>query len=162
MTPVPASASRVETTHLVMPNHANVHGTAFGGTIMQWTDLTAAMAALRHARIPVVTASVDQLNFLIPIPIGHLVILRAQVNAVFSTSMEVGVEVLGEDPHSGEQRRCCNAWLTFVAVGEDGRPLRLPRLETSTAEERQREVEAGRRRATRLALRRELEARPGR
>lgn len=157
--PVPAAASRVEMTQLVMPGHANVLGTAFGGTVMQWTDLAASMAAMRHARLPVVTASVDQLDFRAPVRIGQIAILRAQVNAVFTTSMEVGVEVLTEDPRSGEQRRCCVAHLTFVALGEDGRPVPVPPLLPEGPEERRREEEAGVRRASRLALRAALQAR---
>jgi len=158
MTPVPASASRVEMIQLVMPGHANVLGTAFGGTVMQWTDLAASMAAMRHARLPVVTASVDQLTFLSPVRIGQIAVLRAQVNAVFHSSMEVGVEVLTEDPQSGEQRRCCNAFLTFVAVGADGRPVAVPHLLVAGPEEQHREREAGVRRAARLALRNQLAA----
>jgi len=160
--PVPAEASRVEMTQLVMPGHANVVGTAFGGTIMQWTDLCASMAAMRHARLTVVTASVDQLTFLAPVRIGQIAILRAQVNAVFATSMEVGVEVLTEDPGSGEQRRCCDAFLTFVALGADGRPVPVPPLEASTGAERRREREARARRASRLQLREQLRGSPGR
>src|SRR5690242_3943089 len=94
----PPSESHVSVTHLVMPSDANVLGTTFGGMVMQWTDLAAAMAAMRHARLPVVTASIDQLSFLAPIRVGHMAILTAQVNAVFGTSMEVGVVVLSEDP----------------------------------------------------------------
>lgn len=156
MTSVPASASRVEMTQLVMPGHANVVGTAFGGTVMQWTDLAASMAAMRHARLPVVTASVDRLDFLSPVRIGQIAILRAQVNAVFRSSMEVGVEVLTEDPQSGEQRRCCDALLTFVALGADGRPVAVPPLEAASEEERRRERQAGVRREARLALREAL------
>jgi acyl-CoA hydrolase len=156
MTSVPASASRVEMTQLVMPGHANTVGTAFGGTIMQWTDLAAGMAAMRHARLPVVTASVDQLTFLSPVRIGQIAILRAQVNAVFHSSMEVGVEVLTEDPRSGEQRRCCDAFITFVALGADGRPVAVSPLGVASEEERRREREAGVRRSARLALREAL------
>lgn len=156
MTPVPAAASRVEMTQLLMPGHANVHGTAFGGTIMQWTDSCAGMAAMRHARLPVVTVSVDQFTFLSPVHIGQIAILRAQVNAVFKSSMEVGVVVLTEDPRTGEQRRCCDAFLTMVAVGEDGRPVAVPALLVETEEERRREREAGVRRQVRLALREAL------
>ena len=150
---VPASASRVEMTQLMMPGHANVLGTAFGGTIMQWTDLCASMAAMRHARLTVVTASVDRLDFLAPVRIGQIAILRAQVNAAFGTSLEVGVEVLTEDPRSGDRLRCCDAFLTFVAIAPDGRPVPVPPLAAETEEERRREREAGERRAARLLLR---------
>ncbi len=159
MDPVAPAASRVEMTQLVMPSHANVLGSAFGGTVMQWTDLAAAMAAMRHARLPVVTASIDQLDFLSPVRIGQIAILAAQVNAVFRTSLEVGVEVSTEDPMTGERRRCCNAWLTFVALGPDGRPTELPPLAAASEEERRRERAAVARREARLALRRTLAGR---
>jgi acyl-CoA hydrolase len=154
--PKPASASRVEVTHLVQPGDANVMGTAFGGIVMQWTDVAAAMAAMRHARLPVVTASIDQLSFLAPVRIGQIAILHAQVTAVFATSMEVGVEVVTEDPGSGEQRKCCDAYLTFVALGPDGRPTAVPPLLAGTDEERRRERDARVRREARLRLREAL------
>jgi acyl-CoA hydrolase len=149
----PAAGSRTEVTHLVMPSDANSLGTAFGGMVMQWTDLAASMAAMRHARTPVVTASIDQLSFLAPIRIGHMAILTAQVNAVFGTSMELGVEVVTEDPRSGERRKCCDAYLTFVALGPDGKPTRAPPLLVESDEERRRERDARARREARLALR---------
>ena len=151
--PKPSRASRVETTHLVMPSDANVLGSAFGGVVMQWTDLAAGMAAMRHARLPVVTASIDQLSFLSPVHIGHIAMLRAQVNAVFGTSMEVGVEVTTEDPTTGEHRLCCDALLTFVALGPDGRPTAVPPLAPETADAQRRERAARVRREARLAAR---------
>ena len=156
MTPVPASASHVEMTQLVMPSHANSHGTAFGGTVMAWTDLAAGMAAMRHARLPVVTASIDQLVFRSPVRIGQIALLRAQVNAVFATSMEVGVLVLTEEPLTGEQRLCCEAYLTFVALGPDQHPRPVPPLLVESELERQRQREASTRRAARLELREAL------
>jgi acyl-CoA hydrolase len=152
----PASASHVEVTHLVMPPDANTLGTAFGGMVMQWTDLAASMSAMRHARLPVVTASIDQLSFLAPIRIGQIAILTAQVTAVFGTSMEVGVEVITEEPRTGERRKCCDAYLTFVALGADGRPTAAPPLRADTDEERRHEREARTRREARLALRTSL------
>ncbi len=151
--PKPASGSRVEVTQLVLPGDANTLGTAFGGNVMKWTDGAASMAAMRHARLPVVTASIDQLTFLAPVLIGHMAILIAQVNAVFETSMEVGVEVSTEDPATGERRKCCDAFLTFVALGRDGRPTAVPQLAVETDEERRRERAARVRREARLALR---------
>lgn len=151
--PKPARASRVEVTHLVQPGDANVLGTAFGGKVMQWTDVTAAMSAMRHSRLPVVTASIDQLSFLAPVRIGEMAILHAQVTAVFATSMEVGVEVLSEDPRTGERRKCCDAFLTFVALGPDGRPVAVPPLLAETDEEQRRERDARVRRDARLKLR---------
>ena len=152
-TPKPVSQSRIEHTHLVMPGEANNLGTAFGGMIMQWTDVAGAMAAMRHARGPVVTVSIDQLTFLAPIRIGYMALLSAQVNAVFQTSMEVGVEVSSEDPMTGERRKCCDAFLTFVALGPDRRPVAVPPLLAETEEEKRRERDARVRREARLQLR---------
>jgi len=154
--PKPASASRVEVVHLVHPGDANVIGTAFGGKVMEWTDVAAAMSAMRHARLPVVTASIDQLSFLAPVRIGQMALVHAQVTAVFATSMEVGVEVLTEDPGTGERRRCCDAYLTFVALGPDGRPTAVPPLLAESEEERRRERDARVRREARLRLREAL------
>lgn len=155
----PASQSRVEVTHLVMPGDANVLGTAFGGMVMQWTDLAAGMAAMRHARRPVVTASIDRLAFLAPVRIGHMAILTAQVNAVFRTSMEVGVVVVTEDPLTGTRQKCCDAYLTFVVLAPDGKPTAAPPLVAETDEERCREADAAVRREARLALRATLRGR---
>ena len=154
--PKPVSASRVEMTELVMPTDANNLGSAFGGRIVMWMDLAGAVAARRHARMPVVTVAIDQLTFLAPVRLGHVAVLRAQVNAAFGTSMEVEVEVLGEDPDTGARRRCCDAFLTFVALGPDRRPARVAPLLLESDEERQRERAAHDRRARRL------EARPAR
>jgi acyl-CoA hydrolase len=148
--PKPASASRVEVTHLVMPSDANVRGSAFGGMVMQWIDLAAAMSAMRHARLPVVTASIDQLSFRAPIRTGAMAVLHAQVNAVFGTSLEVEVEVHSEEPLTGERRRCCDAYLTFVALGTDGKPAPIEPLLAETEDERRREREARTRREARL------------
>ncbi|HVI94165.1 MAG TPA: acyl-CoA thioesterase [Anaeromyxobacter sp.] len=158
--PKPASASRVEVTHLVMPGDANVVGTAFGGMVMQWIDLAASMAAMRHSRLPVVTASIDQLSFLAPVRIGHMALVDAQVNAVFGSSMEIGVIVRTEDPLTGERRKCCDAYLTFVALDGGGRPTKAPPLLAESDDERRREREARVRRDARLALRDALRAAP--
>jgi acyl-CoA hydrolase len=155
----PASESRVEVTHLVMPGDANVLGSAFGGRIMEWTDVAAGMAAMRHARLPVATASVDQLTFLAPVRIGQIAILHAQVTAAFTTSMEVGVEVVTEDPGTGARRKCCDAFLTFVALDRDGRPTAVPPLLAGSEDERRRERDARVRREARLALRAALRGR---
>ncbi len=157
MTPVPVSASHVEMTQLVMPSHANGHGTAFGGTVMAWIDLAAGMAAMRHARLPVVTASIDQLAFRSPVRIGQIALIRAQVNAVFATSMEVGVLVLTEEPLTGEQQLCCEAFLTFVALGPDQHPRPVPPLLAGSELERERQRGAAVRREARLRLRKALE-----
>jgi acyl-CoA hydrolase len=141
-------------TQLVMPGDANVVGTAFGGRIMSWIDLAAALAAMRHARMPVVTASIDQLDFLAPVRIGQVALVRARVNAVFGSSMEVGVEVLTEDPVTGDRRKCCDAFVTLVSLGPDGRPTRGPRLTPEGDDDRRRAAEAEERRALRQQHRR--------
>jgi acyl-CoA hydrolase len=117
------------------------------------------MAAMRHARLPVATASIDQLSFLAPVRIGQIAMLAAQVTAVFTTSMEVGVEVVTEDPRTGERRKCCDAYLTFVALDGDGRPTAVPPLVASTDAERRHERDAKVRREARLALRAALRGR---
>jgi acyl-CoA hydrolase len=149
----PASASRIETTHIVMPSDANAYGTAFGGMVMQWIDIAASMSAMRHARLPVVTASVDQLAFLAPLRVGDMAVLVARVNAAFGTSLEVEVDVWSEHPLTGERERCCDAFLTFVTLGQDGRPTRVPPLLCQGDEERSRAEEARARREARLAQR---------
>jgi acyl-CoA hydrolase len=148
-----ASSSSVEMTELVMPSDANTLGTAFGGRVVQWIDLAAGMAAMRHCRMPVVTASIDQLAFLAPIRVGDLVVLRAQVNAVFGSSMEVQVDVLAEKPVSGDRQACCEAFLTFVALGAAGVPARAPLLLPQSEEEERRARDAASRRGARLARR---------
>jgi acyl-CoA hydrolase len=140
-------------TQLVMPSDANVLGTAFGGRVVQWIDLAAGLAAMRHTRMPVVTASIDQLAFLAPIRVGDIVILKAQVNAVFGSSMEVQVDVQSERPSTGERRECCEAFLTFVALAADGKPARAPLLLPQTEEEEERGRAAADRRSLRLARR---------
>ncbi|HVO21866.1 MAG TPA: hotdog domain-containing protein [Anaeromyxobacter sp.] len=149
----PPSTSRTETAHLIMPSDANVYGTAFGGIVMQWIDLAAAMAAMRHARLPVVTASVDQLNFTAPLKVGEMAILAARLNATFGSSMEVEVEVVSENPLTGARQRGCDAFLTLVALGPDGRPSRVPPLLFESEAERERAAQALRRREARLAQR---------
>jgi acyl-CoA hydrolase len=154
--PKSPAASLVEMTELVMPSDGNALGTAFGGRIVQWTDLAAGVCAMRHAGVPVVTVSIDQLTFLSPIRIGHVALLEARVNAVFRSSMEVGVVVVAENPLSGERHKCCDAYLTFVALGADKRPTEVPPLLTETSEEKRRERDARTRREARLALRKTL------
>lgn len=150
------SDSRCEMTQLVMPSDANALGTAFGGKIVEWTDLAAGIAAMRHARVPCVTVSIDQLSFLAPVRIGSFALITAQVNAVFGTSMEVGVEVVAEDAATGARRKCCDAYLTFVALGPDRRPARVPPLRAAGEDDARRAREAAVRRRARLALREAL------
>lgn len=150
-----AADTVVDTTHLVLPGEGNVHGNVFGGHVCAWLDLACAVSAMRHARRPVVTASMDDLHFHAPIRVGHVAIIRCQVNAVFRTSLEVGAEVWAEDPHTGERRHATSAFLTFVSLA-DGRAVPLPRLVCETDAERQREQEALARRAARLERRRAI------
>ena len=145
-------ASSVEMNEIVLPQHANALGTAFGGVIMSWIDICAAMAAQRHARAVVVTASMDQLDFAAPIKVGHVVCLRARVNYVARTSMEVGVRVESEDMLTGERRHAASAYLTFVALDAAGAPRPVRPLAPETEVERLRHAEAQVRRAHRLEL----------
>src|SRR5512136_2380900 len=116
------SESAVETRYLVMPQQANPQGTAFGGAIVSWIDMVAAMAAQRHCGTEVVTAGIDSLIFRHPIRIGDQVVLRAAVNYVSRSSMEVGVQVIRDDPYSGRQVLATTAHLTLVALDENQRP----------------------------------------
>jgi acyl-CoA hydrolase len=138
---------------LALPNDANVLGNLLGGKVMHLVDLAGAMAAMRHARLPVVTASVDHMNFLHPVRIGQLVMLRSAVNRVFRTSMEVGVKVFVEDLISGEVRHTSSAYLTFVAVDRTGKAVSICPVIPETDEERRRYQQAELRREYRLGLR---------
>ena len=147
--------TQVEMTQIVLPSHTNNHGTIFGGQVAAWCDICAAVSAQRFCRGPVVTASMDQLHFLEPIRKGMVVIFLSQVNQVWRTSMEVGVRVLAEDPMTGARSHCCSAYLTFVALNEQGKPTQLPSLNlTKDAEFHRRAKEADIRKAHRLELKR--------
>src|SRR5438309_11178686 len=117
---------------------ANTPGNVHGGTVMKLCDEAAALAAIKHSRRRVVTAAMDRMAFLYPIRVGDLVTLSATVNAAWRTSMEVGVRVDAEDPRTGEVRHTNTAYLTMVAIDEDGRPLPVPPLRAETAEEQRR------------------------
>lgn len=133
----PVSESTVQMTELVLPSNTNALGTIFGGVIMSWVDIAAAIAAQRHARQPVVTASIDALNFVAPVHLGWVVNLKASVNYAGKTSMEVGVRVDAENPITGEKFHTATAYLTFVAIGKDGKPRTVvPVIPKSTDEKR--------------------------
>ena len=134
----PVSASRTEMTEIVMPNDANPLGNAMGGMVMHWIDICAAIAAGRHARTPVVTAHVDQLDFRRPVPVGSVLVMTASVNYAHRTSMEVGVKVIGENPCNGTRVTATRAFLTFVAINADHRPVAVPPLTPQTDEEQRR------------------------
>ncbi len=138
---------------LALPTDANMLGHVLGGKVMHLVDLAGALAALRHARNPVVTASVDYMNFLHPVRIGDLVVMYSSVNRVFRTSMEVGVKVFVENLITGETRHTSSAYLTFVALGKQDQPVPLPPAIPETDEEKRRFENAGERRAYRLAMR---------
>lgn len=148
----PVRESMSEYTELAMPNDANPLGNLMGGRVMHLVDLAAATAAMRHARMPVVTASIDYMTFLTPIHIGDLVILKSQVNRVFRTSMEVGVKVYVENLRSGVLRHTSSAYLTFVAIDQSGNRVPVPPVIAETDEERRRYEQAGERRKYRLEL----------
>ncbi len=145
--------SRVEMTELVMPQEINPLGSVFGGWVMALIDKAAAMAATRHCRGPVVTASVDTIDFLAPMSLGHIVRVSASLTCIFRSSMEVMVEVHSEDPRTRERVRTCSAFLTMVCVDPQGRPRPAPPLALTTDDERQRAGEAAARRERRLAHR---------
>jgi acyl-CoA hydrolase len=139
------SESAVQTRYLVMPPQANPQGTAFGGAIVGWIDMTAAMAAQRHCGREVVTAGIDSLVFREPIRIGDHVILKAAVNYVSRSSMEVGVQVIRENPYTGARVIATTAHLTFVALDENKRPTPAPPLRPETPDEKRRYEDARRR-----------------
>lgn len=147
------SESAAEYSELALPNDANMIGNLLGGKIMHLVDLAAAISATKHARNVCVTASVDHMEFLHPVKIGQWVRLRASVNRVFRTSMEVGVKVWVEDLITGVEQHVSSAYLTFVAIDANGRGVSVPPLIPETEEERRRHAEAGERRAYRLSQR---------
>ena len=144
------SASQVVMTQLVLPSHTNSLDTIFGGVVMSWIDIAAAIAAQRHSQKEVVTASVDALNFIAPVRKGWVVNLKASVNFVSKTSMEVGVRVDAENPKTGEVFHTASAYMTFVALGGNGRPTQIPQLILETDEDRRRFEAAKLRREKRM------------
>ncbi len=147
-------ASFVQMSELVMPNDTNPHGTLSGGRLMHWIDLAGAMSAMRHARRMVVTAAIDNVVFHAPIPAGHMVLLDALVTCVGRTSMEVKVDVRGENPVTGEGSHTTTARLVFVAL-EDGVPVEVPEVVPETDNEKALHERALRRRRQRLKVRQE-------
>lgn len=154
----PVHESLSEYVELALPTDANGLGNVLGGKVMHLVDLAAAMAAIRHARRPCVTASVDSLHFLHPVRIGQLIVLRSSVNRVFRTSMEVGVQVETETLMTGEKLHTCSAYLTFVALDDQGNATEVVPAIPETEEEHRRYREAGERREYRLAMRKRLKA----
>ncbi|MFZ0296643.1 MAG: acyl-CoA thioesterase [Candidatus Sulfotelmatobacter sp.] len=151
LTPRPVRDSQSEMAEIVLPNDANPLGALLGGRLMHWIDLAGAMAAHRHARSYVVTASVDHIDFLVPVKVGDLIILKSSVNRVFQTSMEVGVKVFVENYIADRSQHVASAHLTFVAVDGSGNRMKVAPVIPETEEQRQRYDDAGRRRDIRRA-----------
>lgn len=149
----PVCESVSEYAELALPNDANVLGTLAGGKIMHMVDLAGAIAAVRHCRQPVITASVDHMDFIHPVKIGQLIRLRSSVNRAFRTSMEVGVKVWVEDLLTGSEKHVSSAYLTFVAIDKDGRCASVPAVIPETPNEVRRFDQAGARREYRLVQR---------
>ena len=152
----PVRDSQSEMAEIVLPNDANPLGALLGGRLMHWIDLAGAMAAHRHSRSYAVTASVDHIDFLVPVRVGDLAILRSSVNRVFQTSMEVGVKVFVEDFLADMTQHVASAHLTFVAVDVNRNRVKVPPVIPETEEQKRRYDDAGRRREIRRS---ELERR---
>jgi uncharacterized protein (TIGR00369 family) len=146
----PVTQSRFVMTRFMIPQDTNPYGSIHGGVIMKYIDEAAAVAAIRHCRQNAVTASVDRLHFLRPVQVGELVFFKANVNMVGRTSMEVGVRVEAENLYTGEVRHVASAYITFVSVGEEGRPIPVPPLLLESEEDHRRRDEALRRRKMRM------------
>jgi len=159
LTPKRASESATEMVQVVLPNDANPLGFILGGTVMHLIDIAGAIACHRHTRSLLVTAAVDGLQFLHPIKVGDLIILKSRVTAAWSTSLEVEVEVFSEETLTGLRRMTSRAYLTFVSIDRDGRRIPIPGLILESEEERQKAREADQRRAERLEARKNLESR---
>ena len=160
MKPAPKSPdeSAVIMTEIVLPQHTNALGTIFGGTVMSWIDIAGAICAGKHARSDVVTASIDALHFIKPIKLGYFVELKASVNFTGTTSMEVGVRVDTENPKTGERFHNVSAYLTFVAVGADGKANPVPPLNPRTETDKRRNQAALLRRQSRIQLAQQLKS----
>lgn len=152
-----SAESSVTMTEIVLPSDANALGTIFGGRIMAWIDIAGAIAAGRHARRNVVTASIDALHFLAPVKVGHVVHIRAMVNSVSRTSMEIGVRVDSENPITGETTHTATAYATFVALDSNGSPTPVPPLLSEGPDDERRLQQARKRRESRIHLAEELQ-----
>lgn len=159
LTPRPVKDSQSEMVEIVLPNDANPLGNLLGGRLMHLIDMAGALAAHRHSRSYVVTASMDHLDFLAPVHVGDLLILRSSVNRAFHTSVEVGVKCWVENYIAASKRHVSSAYLTFVAVDKEGKHLPVPPVVPEGADEKRRYEDAGRRREHRQA---EMKRRQGR
>ncbi|MEX1099527.1 MAG: acyl-CoA thioesterase [Bacteriovoracaceae bacterium] len=150
------SESAVEMRQMVMPGDANKHGTIFGGKIMSWMDIAAAMCAERHCNNPVVTAHISDIDFISPIHVGYHVTIRASVNFVGRSSMVVGTRVDSENPYTGEKRKTTKAYLTFVAIDKSGKSVEVPGLDPQSADEKRRYENSKERAKSKKALKAQL------
>lgn len=148
------ASTQSEMTELILPNDTNTLGNLLGGRLMHFIDLTGAMAAYRHSRTWVVTAAMDHIDFIRPVHLGDLLMLRSSVNRVFNCSMEVGVKAWAENTQTGIVTHVASAYLVFVAIDKDGHPVKLPQLIPETPAEIRRFEGALRRRESREAERR--------
>jgi len=151
LSPKPMRASRITIAQLMQPEHANNLGNVHGGWIMKLVDEAGALACMRHSQHRVVTVAMDQMTFRQPIRIGDLVILNAEVTYTGRTSIEVEVQVVAENPITGEQTHTNTAYLVYVALGEDGKPVPLPPLRADNPAEKARMQAARERQERRLA-----------
>ena len=138
----PVKASQVVMTELVLPSHTNALGSIFGGVVMSWIDIAAAICAQRHSNKIVVTARIDRLDFIQPVYVGWVVNLKASVNNVGKSSMDIGVRVDAENPRTGEVFHTASAYLTFVALDKEGKPQPVPALLCESDDEKRRQTAA--------------------
>ena len=145
-----AAESQAERSEIIFPADSNALGNLFGGRLMQFIDLVGAVSAVRHSRAIVVTASMDHLDFVAPVHVGDLLILKASVNRAFRTSMEVGVRAMVEDARGGGLlRHVSSAYVTYVAVDREGKPVTVPCAIPETEHQKRRHADALRRREMR-------------
>jgi len=156
LTPLPVSHSIVTMTELVLPSHTNALDSVFGGVIMSWIDIAAAISSQRHCKRPVVTASIDDLHFVAPVYKGWMVNLKARVNYTARTSMEVGVRIDAENPIEGRVFHTASAYLTFVALDDHGKPVPIAPVIPETPEQLRRFKAAEQRRQWRLERRKKI------
>ena len=149
----PKESAVLQNVHKVFPNDLNSEYTVFGGLVMALCDRTALIVAERHSGATSVTAAVDSMQFLAPARSGDTLVVSATINRAWRSSMEIGVDVSAENSFTGERRHVLSAFLTFVALGDDGRPVTVPLVRPESSDERERYDEAGQRRARRLAAR---------
>jgi len=145
------ASTQSEMTQFILPNDANTMGNLLGGRLMHFIDLTGALAAYRHSRTNLVTASMDHIDFIVPGHVGDLLILKSSVNRAFTTSLEVGVKVWIEHPRTGAVHHAASAYLVYVAVNQEGRPLKVPQAIAETPDQQRRFADAQLRREHREA-----------